>query len=86
MSSFRPSTAVTGGIKTTEPVDEPVREYRPGSPEAVSLEAEIARVGARSANCRTWSTASGCHSPMKSLEPRLVEEIGQIKLGDPTEQ
>ena len=45
MSSFRPSAAVTGGIKITDPVNEPVREYRPGSPEAVSLEAEIARVG-----------------------------------------
>jgi 1-pyrroline-5-carboxylate dehydrogenase len=45
MSSFRPSAAVTGGVKITDPVNEPVREYRPGSPEAVSLEAEIARVG-----------------------------------------
>ena len=45
MSAFHPSATVTGGVTMTDPVNEPVREYRPGSPEAVSLEAEIARVG-----------------------------------------
>ena len=45
MNAFHPSATVTGGITMTDPVNEPVREYRPGSPEAVSLEAEIARVG-----------------------------------------
>jgi 1-pyrroline-5-carboxylate dehydrogenase len=45
MSAFRPSATVTGNLKITEPVNEPVREYRPGSPEAVSLEAEIKQVG-----------------------------------------
>jgi 1-pyrroline-5-carboxylate dehydrogenase len=47
MSEFNhPSATITGGVKITEPVNEPVKEYRPGSEEAVSLEAEIARVGA----------------------------------------
>jgi 1-pyrroline-5-carboxylate dehydrogenase len=45
MSTFRPSASVTGGLKITEPINEPVRDYRPGSPEAVSLTAELARVG-----------------------------------------
>ena len=45
MNGFHPSATVTGGITMTDPVNEPVREYRPGSPEAVSLEAELARVG-----------------------------------------
>jgi 1-pyrroline-5-carboxylate dehydrogenase len=44
MSEFHPSAAITGGIKITEPFNEPVKDYRPGSPEAVSLEAEVARV------------------------------------------
>jgi 1-pyrroline-5-carboxylate dehydrogenase len=44
MSQINPSATVTGGIKITEPVNEPVKEYRPGSPEAVSLEAKIASV------------------------------------------
>jgi hypothetical protein len=37
MNGFHPSATVTGGITMTDPVNEPVREYRPGSPEAVSL-------------------------------------------------
>ena len=45
MSLHLPSATITGGLKMTDPVNEPVRDYRPGSPEAVSLEAEIARVG-----------------------------------------
>ena len=45
MSTFTPSAFITGGLKMTDPVNEPVRDYRPGSSEAVSLEAEIARVG-----------------------------------------
>ena len=44
MSAFHPSGTVTGSLMITDPVNEPVREYRPGSPEAVSLAAEIARV------------------------------------------
>ena len=45
MSTFQHSATVTGGLRITDPINEPVREYRPGSPEAVSLEAEIVRVG-----------------------------------------
>ena len=45
MSNYTPSATITGALKMTDPVNEPVRDYRPGSPEAVSLEAEIARVG-----------------------------------------
>lgn len=45
MSSFTPPSTITGNLKITEPVNEPVRDYAPGSPEAVSLQAEIARVG-----------------------------------------
>ncbi|MFC7596531.1 L-glutamate gamma-semialdehyde dehydrogenase [Terrabacter sp. GCM10028922] len=43
MSNHLPAT-VAGSIRITEPVNEPVRDYRPESPEAVALEAEIARV------------------------------------------
>ncbi len=46
MSSFTTSSIITGGITITDPVNEPARDYRPGSPEATSLRAEIARVGA----------------------------------------
>ena len=45
MSSFNSSAIVTGGLTITEPVNEPVRDYRPGSAEAATLEAELARVG-----------------------------------------
>ncbi|HEY5847409.1 MAG TPA: L-glutamate gamma-semialdehyde dehydrogenase [Microlunatus sp.] len=45
MSAFRPSATVAAAVAITEPVNEPVKEYRPGSPEAVSLQAEIVRVG-----------------------------------------
>lgn len=41
-----PSTVVTGSLAMTEPVNEPVREYRPGSPEATALSERIAAVGA----------------------------------------
>ena len=45
MSAFHPSATITGGLKTSDPVNEPVRNYRPGSAESVSLEVSIARVG-----------------------------------------
>jgi len=47
VSAYLPSATVTAGVTMTDPVNEPVRDYRPGSPEAVSLEAEISRVGAQ---------------------------------------
>jgi 1-pyrroline-5-carboxylate dehydrogenase len=40
-----PSASVAGNLRITTPVNEPVRDYRPGSPEAVTLHAELDRVG-----------------------------------------
>jgi 1-pyrroline-5-carboxylate dehydrogenase len=36
---------VAGNLRITAPVNEPVRDHRPGSPEAVALHAELDRVG-----------------------------------------
>ena len=38
------STSVAGNVRTSTPYNEPVRDYRPGSPEATDLLAEIDRV------------------------------------------
>ena len=40
----QPSASVAGNLRITAPVNEPVRDYRPGSPEAVALHAELDRV------------------------------------------
>ena len=40
----QPSLSVAGNLRITAPVNEPVRDYRPGSPEAVALHAELDRV------------------------------------------
>ena len=39
-----PSLSVAGNLRITAPVNEPVRDHRPGSPEAVALHAELDRV------------------------------------------
>ncbi len=39
-----PSVSVAGNLRTSTPINEPVRDYRPGSPEATALLAEIDRV------------------------------------------
>jgi 1-pyrroline-5-carboxylate dehydrogenase len=41
----QPYTAVAGNLRITTPVNEPVRDYHPGSPEALALHAELDRVG-----------------------------------------
>jgi 1-pyrroline-5-carboxylate dehydrogenase len=38
------TVSVAGNLRITAPVNEPVRDYRPGSPEAVALHAELDRV------------------------------------------
>ena len=40
----QPAVSVAGNLRITDPVNEPVRDYRPGSPEAVALHAELDRV------------------------------------------
>jgi 1-pyrroline-5-carboxylate dehydrogenase len=40
-----PTASVAGNLRITTPVNEPVRDYRPGSVEAVALHAELERVG-----------------------------------------
>jgi 1-pyrroline-5-carboxylate dehydrogenase len=40
-----PSASIAGNLRITTPVNEPVRDYRPGSVEAVALLAELERVG-----------------------------------------
>ena len=42
-----PSVSVAGNLRTSTPFNEPVRDYRPGSPEATALLAEIDRVRGR---------------------------------------
>lgn len=37
----QPSTSIAGNVRTSIPFNEPVRDYRPGSPEATALLAEI---------------------------------------------
>ncbi len=41
---IQPSASVAGNLRITDPVNEPVRDYRPGSPEAVALHTELDRV------------------------------------------
>ena len=41
---FQSSASVAGNLRTSTPFNEPVRDYRPGSPEATALLAEIDRV------------------------------------------
>jgi len=42
-----PQAHVAGNLRTSVPFNEPVRDYRPGSPEATALLAEIDRVRGR---------------------------------------
>jgi 1-pyrroline-5-carboxylate dehydrogenase len=42
---YTPPSSIAGNIRTTTPVNEPVHDYAPGSPEAVRLIEEIQRVG-----------------------------------------
>jgi len=43
----QPAVSVAGNLRTSVPFNEPVRDYRPGSPEATALLAEIDRVRGR---------------------------------------
>jgi 1-pyrroline-5-carboxylate dehydrogenase len=40
----QPAATVAGNVRMPAPINEPVRDYRPGSPEAVALHAELDRV------------------------------------------
>ena len=42
---YTPPSSIAGNIRTTTPVNEPVHDYAPGSPEAVRPIEEIQRVG-----------------------------------------
>ena len=42
-----PQAYIAGNLRTSTPFNEPVRDYRPGSPEATALLAEIDRVRGR---------------------------------------
>jgi 1-pyrroline-5-carboxylate dehydrogenase len=42
-----PQASIAGNVRTSVPFNEPVRDYRPGSPEATALLAEIERVRGR---------------------------------------
>ena len=50
---IQPAVSVAGNLRTSTPFNEPVRDYRPGSPEATALLAEIDRVRGRSGTSRT---------------------------------
>ena len=51
-------TSVAGNIRTSTPFNEPVRDYRPGSPEATALIGEIDRVRGRDQAGRSQGGAS----------------------------